>query len=67
MGWRLLGFGLYDIGDAEVSESYGMGFGVWDLFAELFGDEEVEFLELLLGLILLHINICDIDSAGLIT
>lgn len=33
-----------------------MGFGVWYLFAELLGDEEVELLELFLRLILLHIN-----------
>jgi hypothetical protein len=66
VGWGLLRLGLDDVGDAEVGEAYGMGFGVWDLFVELFGGEEVEFLELLLRLILLHINICDIDSAGLV-
>lgn len=65
MGRGLLGLGLDDVGDAEVSESYGMGLGVWDLLADLFWGEEVEFLELLLWLVLLHINICDKDSEGL--
>lgn len=38
----ILGFDLDDVGDFEVGESDGMGFGVADLFADLLRDEEVE-------------------------
>ena len=57
MGKGILGFNLNDVCDFEVGESDGMGLGVADLLADLLRDEEVELLQLLLRLVLLHINI----------
>lgn len=51
---HLLGFDLDDISDSEIGESDGMGFGVGDMLVNLFGGEEVEFFELLDGLVFLH-------------
>jgi hypothetical protein len=53
---RLLGFGLYDIGDSQISESDGVSLGIRYLFADLFWYEEVKFFELFLRLVLLHIK-----------
>lgn len=38
----ILGFNLNDVGDFQVGEPDGMGFGVADLLADLLWDEEVE-------------------------
>ena len=54
MGRGVLGLGLDDVGDSEVGEADGVRLGVGHLLAELFGHEEVELLQLLLRLVLLH-------------
>ncbi len=45
---------MNDVSDPDVGEPDGVRLGVRDLFADLFGYEEVEFLELFLRFVLLH-------------
>ncbi len=54
MGLDVLGLDLYNVGDPEVCESDRVSFWVCDLLVDLFCGEEVEFFELLDGLVLLH-------------
>ena len=53
----VLRFNLDNVGHLQVGEPDRVGFWVTDLLADLLRDEEVELFELLLGLVLLHINI----------
>jgi len=53
----LLRFDLNNVSDPQICESYGVAFGVSNLFVDWLWDKEVELLELFLHLSFLHIYI----------